>query len=218
MPMRSVDKYVYPGTSILINKFDCHNAEILRKIEILSTGGNLAYLQLHPVEGKFDFQHLKDIHYFIFQDLFDWAGQIREIDIGKGNLFCRARFINDYAETVFADFFSSCYKYRNNRKRYIEIFSSHYADLNALHPFREGNGRTQREFARELCLKCGYVFDLTQTTHNEMLSASIKSFNHGDNSEFISIFDNCIIPIEEYKDYQSKLTTELLILSKDDLN
>ena len=87
-----------------------------------------------------------------------------------------------------------------------------------MHVKVEGNGRTQREFARELCLKCGYVFDLTQTTHNEMLSASIKSFNHGDNSEFISIFDNCIIPIEEYKDYQSKLTTELLILSKDDLN
>ena len=89
--------------------------------------------------------------------------------------------------------------------------------MNALHPFREGNGRTQREFARELCLKCGYIFDLTRTTHEEMLSASILSFNKGDNSEFIDIFSRSIIPIEEYKDYQSKLTTNLLILSKDDI-
>ena len=216
--MKSVDKYVYPGTNVLINKFNCRDADTLRRIEILSTAGNLAYLQLHPIEGRFDFQHLKDIHRFIFQDLYDWAGMIREIDIGKGNLFCRAQFINDYAKTVFSDFFSSCYNSRDDKKEFIEVFASHYADLNALHPFREGNGRTQREYARELCLKCGYVFDLTRTTHKEMLSASINSFNHGDNSEFITIFGSSIIPIEEYTDYQSKLSEELLILSYDDLD
>ena len=83
--MKSVDKYVYPDTNILINKFDCRDADKLREIEALSTGGNLAYLQLHPIRGNFDFKHLKDIHHFIFQDIFDWAGQIRTIDIGKGS-------------------------------------------------------------------------------------------------------------------------------------
>ena len=215
--MGSADKYVYPGTDVLINKFDCRDKDKLMEIEILSTGGNLAWLQLHPIEGRFDFQHLKDIHRFIFQDIFDWAGEIRSVDIGKGNLFCRAQFINDYAKDVFKDFYASCFDARNDFESYIAIFSSHYADLNALHPFREGNGRTQREFARELCLKCGYILDLTRTTHEEMLSASIVSFNKGDNSEFIDIFSRSIVPIEEYKDYQSKLTTDLLILSKDDI-
>ncbi len=215
--MKSIDRYVYPGTNILINKFGCRDADELRRIEALTTGGNLAYLQMNPIEGNFDFQHLKDIHYFIFQDLFDWAGKIREVDIGKNNLFCRTQFINDYAETVFSDFFASCYAERNTRERFIEMLASHYADMNALHPFRDGNGRAQREFTRELCLKCGYVFDLTKTTHEEMLSASIKSFEKGDNSGFISIFERNIIPVEEYKDYQSKLTAALLILSKDDM-
>lgn len=50
--MKSVDKYVYPGTTVLINKFNCRDAEKLREIEALSTGGNLAYLQLHPIKGK----------------------------------------------------------------------------------------------------------------------------------------------------------------------
>lgn len=145
------------------------------------------------------------------------AGEIRSIDIGKGNLFCRAQFINSYASEVLDDFYESCYSARNDFESYIITFASHYADMNALHPFREGNGRAQREFARELCLKCGFVFDLTQTTHEEMLSASIASFNTGDNSEFIKIFSRNIIPVKEYKEYQSKLTTDLLILSKDDI-
>ena len=215
--MKSVDKYVYPGTSVLINKFNCRDAEKLREIEALSTGGNLAYLQLHPIKGKYDFKHLKDIHHFIFQDMYDWAGQIRTIDIGKGNLFCRAQFIESYAESVFGDFLSTCYEARSDRERFVVVFAKHYADMNALHPFREGNGRAQREFARELCIECGYVFDLTQTTHEEMLEASIKSFNTGNNDGLVSIFGRNIIPIEEYKEYQSRLTSALLILSKDDI-
>lgn len=214
--MKSVDRYVYPGTDILINKFECRDANKLKEIEILSSGANLAYLQLHPVRGKFDFKHLKNIHHFIFQDIFDWAGEIRTIDIGKNNLFCRAQFIESYAESVFKDFYKSCYENRYDKTKYIKCLAEHYADLNALHPFREGNGRTQREFTRELCLKCGYVFDLTQTTGREMLDASIQSFNTGNNKGFIDIFSRCVIPMEEYKDYQSRLTDGLLILSKDD--
>ena len=215
--MNSVDKYVYPNTNILINKFGCRNEEKLKEIEALSTGGNLAYLQLHPINGSFDFNHLKEIHRFIFQDIFDWAGKIRTIDIGKNNLFCRVQFIESYAESVFADFYSTCFEAKNDREKFIAVFARHYADMNALHPFREGNGRAQREFARELCLKCGYVFDLTQTSHEEMLEASIQSFNTGNISGFVSIFDRNIVPIDEYKEYQSKLTSVLLILSKDDI-
>lgn len=214
--MSKTDKYVYPGTNVLVNKFGCHDEEKLKEIETLSTGGNLAYLQLHPIEGIFDFQHLKDIHYFIFQDIYEWAGETRDIDIGKNNLFCRARFINDYAKSIFSDFYSACYEEKGNRENFIQVLASHYADLNALHPFREGNGRAQREFTRELCLECGYVFDLTQTTHEEMLDASIRSFDKGDNTGFITIFRKCIISIAEYKNYQEKLSSSLLILSSDD--
>lgn len=212
-----IDQYVYPGTAILINKFDCRSADELQKLEAISSGGNLAYLQLHPIKGKFDFKHLKDIHHFIFQDLFDWAGKIRTIDIGKNNLFCRAQFINDYAREVFGSFFTECSFAKDDRAGFIRSLAVHYADMNALHPFREGNGRAQREFTRELCLKCGYVFDLTQTTHEEMLSASILSFEKGDHSEFISIFRKCVIPVSEYKDLQSRLASTIMILSKDDI-
>lgn len=215
--MSNADKYVYPGTDVLINKFGIRDHDELRKDEILSTAGNLAYLQLHPIKGQFDFRHLKEIHRFIFQDLFNWAGQIRTVDIGKNNLFCRAQFIESYADSVFSDFYTTCYSVKDDRDRFVKQLADHYADMNALHPFREGNGRAQREFARELCLSCGYVFDLTKTTHEEMLNASILSFDKGDSSGLVSVFEKIIIPIAEYKDYQSRLTSVLLILSGDDL-
>ena len=197
--MQQADRYVYPGTDVLINKFGCRDAQRLKEIEILSTGGNLAWLQLHPIDGKFDFKHLRDIHYAIFQDLYDWAGQIREVDIGKNNLFCRAQYINEYAKTVFKDFFLLYYP---------ELLES---------PKRMSRTSASGIRLATSCLKCGYVFDLTRTTHQEMLSASILSFNQGDNSGLIAIFSKCIIPIDEYHDYQSRLTSALLILSSDDI-
>ncbi len=212
--MSSVDHYVYEGTDILINKYDCRDEEKLRDLEALSTAGNIAYLQLHPIAGRFDFNHLKAIHRFIFQDLYDWAGQTRNIDISKNNLFCRAQFIEDYAQSVFSDFYSSCQESKTDHTAFVRTLASHYADMNALHPFREGNGRSQREFTRELCLKCGYVFDLTRTGQSDMLEASIESFNTGNCSKFVEIFTQTVIPIDEYEHLQEKLNSVLMIFAK----
>lgn len=216
--MSSIDVYKYPDEDVLINLFDCHDQTELQKLEAKSTAYNILYLQMNPIEGNFDFDHLKAIHRFIFQDIYEWAGEIRTVDIGKNNIFCRVQFINSYAENVFSDYFSSCFAAKSNRNEFIRTFTSHYADLNALHPFREGNGRSQREFARELCLKCGYIFDLTHTNHKDMLEASIESFNTFSNEKLLNIFSKCVIPVNEYKNYQEKLTTSLLIFSKDDIS
>lgn len=77
---------------------------------------------------------------------------------------------------------------KDNPEKFIHIFTEHYADLNALHPFRKGNGRTQREVARELYLKCGYILDFTHTSHKEMLMGSIMSFDRGDNTGLEAVF------------------------------
>lgn len=61
----------------------------------------------------------------------------------------------------------------------------------------EGNGRSQREFARELCLKCGYILDLTHTDHEEMLTGSIMSFDKGDNTGLEAVFRKCIRPLPD---------------------
>lgn len=157
---------------------------------------------------------MKNIHKYIFQDIYDWAGEIRTVEIGKGNLFCTTACIQEYAAAVFKKYFSQCYSSKDNLTQFINVFAENYGDLNALHPFREGNGRTQREFARLICLKCGYDFDLSCTTHAEMLEASKLSFNLADSSHLANIFTKAITPHNELINIDSN---NLKILTSDDL-
>lgn len=209
--------YCYPNTDVLKNKKNIKDKERLLQAEISYTSASLADLQIHPINGKFDFNHLCEIHRRIFQDLYTWAGKPRTVNIGKGNLFCLVQNIPDYAKSIFDNYYPDCLKAKNDPNKFIHTFTEHYADLNALHPFREGNGRSQREFARELCLQCGYIFDLTKTNHKEMLDASIEFFNIGNNTKLENIFKNAISPIKESPDIKQKLQSSIMTLSKDDI-
>lgn len=206
-------KYCYPNSDVLINKLNIKDQRDLFEAEKELTAIRLRELQENPIKGRFDFSHLKAIHKYIFQDIYDWAGLERTVEIGKGNLFCTTQCIQSYAASVFDKYFSQCFATKDNYDDFIRAFANNYGDLNALHPFREGNGRTQREFARIVCLRCGYDFNLSCTTHQEMLEASKLSFDKGDNSLLMKIFSKAVTP---HNDLKQKLD-ELSILTSDDL-
>ena len=206
--------YCYPGSDVLINKLNITDQHDFFEAEKELTYIRLKELQSNPIEGNFDFNHLKEIHRYIFQDLYDWAGKERTVEIGKGNLFCTTACIQSYARSIFDKYFHQCYNSKDNFNSYVTAFSANYGDLNALHPFREGNGRTQREFARLVCLECGYDFDLSITSHVEMLAASKLSFDKGDNSSFEGIFAQAISPIN---DKAKRNEDSLSILTSDDM-
>lgn len=187
--------YCYPDTSILINRLDIHDKDKLFTAETSLVAVRLYQLQKNPIRGSFDYNHLCRIHHYIFQDLYDWAGETRTVNIAKKSLFCLVQFIQSYAESIFPAYFNDCMRAKDKPEEFVHVFAEHYADLNALHPFREGNGRSQREYCRELCLKCGYAFDLRHTNHEEMLSASIKSLDKGSNAGLEVIFRKCITPL-----------------------
>ena len=208
-------KYCYPNSNVLINKLNIQKADDLFEAEKKFTLLRLSELQIKPIKGNYDFAHLKAIHKYIFQDIYEWAGKERTVEIGKGNLFCTVKFIQDYAKSVFGKYFPQCYAVKDNFDDFVRVFAENYGDLNALHPFREGNGRTQREFARLVCLECGYDFDLSNTTHKEMLKASKLSFDKGENILFIKIFSKALSPIGQVKDQYGN--NVLKILSSDDL-
>ena len=207
-------KYCYPGSDVLINKLDITDKDELFLAEMKLTSARVQKLELNPLKGNFDFSHLKGIHKYIFQDIYEWAGEPRTVEIGKGNLFCTVRFIDDYARSVFGKYFPQCYDAKEYFDDFVRALAENYGDLNALHPFREGNGRAQREFARLVCLECGYDFDLYKSTHKEMLAASILSFDKGDSSGFVKIFSQALTPL---KDGIIKGDDHMKILSADDL-
>lgn len=205
--------YCYPNTDVLKNKVGTHDKNVLFGAECDYSMTRLWQLMENPVNGRFDFNHLKAIHKHVFQDLYDWAGQPRTVDIGKGNLFCMSAYIDSYAQDVFRGFSRECHEKAGDREAFAHAVAEKYGDLNALHPFREGNGRTQREFVRELCLDCGYLFDLSGTSHQEMLDASKESFDTGRCDKLEAIFKKAIKPIPtDMPEYE-----KLPILSDDDV-
>lgn len=180
-------KYCYPKSSILINRLNIQNDFELYDAERKIVSYELAGLYLDPVNGNFDFDHLKEIHARLFHRLYDWAGEERTISISKGNLFCLPQFINKFANEIFTKLRKDkCFINHNDEDTIIKL-ADVYADLNALHPFREGNGRTLRVFIECLAKINAIDLNISQVSCREMLIANQKSLN-GDNNLLYQLF------------------------------
>ena len=169
-------KYCYPDSDVLVNKLDIRDPNKLQIFERKLTMLRLLELLDKPINGKFDFKHLQAIHAYIFQDVYDWAGKIRTVDIAKGNTFCNVRFISSQADVIFSNLKEEYYLAGLEEYMFTKRLAYYFSEINALHPFREGNGRSQREFIRSLALKNGYLIYFEKASKEEMLIASKKSF------------------------------------------
>lgn len=170
------DPYCYPGTDVLKNKLDIRDEEELFETEKVLSMLRLFELLKKPLEGNFGFEHLCAIHYYIFQDLYDWAGKIRTVDIGKGNMFCHVQFIERESLKLFRDLQEETKSNKITLARFTERCSYYFSEINAIHPFREGNGRAQREFMRSWAIHCGFKLEFSKVSRQEMLTASRESF------------------------------------------
>jgi cell filamentation protein len=166
----------YPGTTVLINKFDIHDGEVLSRIEAEITQEAAIRWEQSPKHITFGFEHYKAIHKHLFQDLYEWAGEPRNVNISKkGTRFCPAEDITDYAGRLFLRLRGlDCLKGLNS-KEFIEEFVGLYISTNHLHPFREGNGRTQRLFLTQLADSAGYELNFSNIDIDELMIATIQS-------------------------------------------
>lgn len=149
----------------------------LRSAERSITSLRTAQLIQNPIEGKLDFNYLKNIHKFIFGDIYEWAGTIRTVNIAKGNSFCRCEFIEEQMESIMRKLEKENYLENLNIEMLAERLAYYIGEINAIHPFREGNGRTQRMFIECLALKNGFSLDFAKISNEEMLEASVQTFN-----------------------------------------
>ena len=178
----ATDPYVYPGTNVPKNLAGIEDRDRLQQFEAVSTADRISELRFKPIAGLFDIDHLRRIHQHIFQDVYGWAGQFRTVDIRiEGEFwFCRHEFI----ATTLVDLFDKLRGESTLRnitpQQFGERAGYYLSELNAVHPFREGNGRAQREFIRELGLNAGLDVDWRRVTAAEMRSASVAGFQKGD--------------------------------------
>ena len=169
-------KYCYPGTTVLKNKLNIMNIEKLQTYEAKITAAKSLGLRKSGITGNFDSNHVKQIHKYLFEDVYPFAGQFRTENIAKGEFrFAQFEYIETELEGLLNKLKKEEYLQGLNKKDLATKLAYYLAELNVLHPFREGNGRTNREFIRQLALKNGYQLDLKKAKAEEILEASIES-------------------------------------------
>jgi cell filamentation protein len=165
--------YFYAGTDVLQNRFSITDADELERMERFIVEQRIA--EGCPL-GTFDLDHLRAIHYHLFQDVYEWAGELRTVSMVKGD----SSFIpHDRIEMGMADVHRRLVNANFLRELDAWAFAAKageiIGDVNHVHPFREGNGRTQLQYLQLLAEQAGHSIDLTRFERDAWIKASIES-------------------------------------------
>lgn len=174
------DPYSDPKTGVLKNKLAIASQQEIAQVERRHTAGRIVELRAKPIVGNFDLSHLQKIHKQIFQDVYAWAGKIRTVNISKGDVFCLPEYIESAAGDIFRKLAWENQLNDLNEADFAAKAGELLSDLNHLHPFREGNGRSQREFISQLADETGYHLDWDKISKERMIEASIEGMRGKD--------------------------------------
>ena len=191
------DSYTYPDSEVLRNKANLRDQAALDAFEADATAIRLLELIEHPIGGRFDLAHLQAIHHHLFQDVYDWAGQLRTVDVSKGSSrFGNCGLIESYLKQQLAKLSGDNFLIGLQPGSFIQRLAYYMGEINAAHPFREGNGRVQRAFCAQLAEQAGYFIDFDEVSREEVYAAMIASFQ-GNNKPLESLLERIVALIEQ---------------------
>ena len=172
------DYYCYPDSNVLKNKLGIKDEKTLTEAERELTALKLAEFEKSPSLDEFNFEYLRNIHRHLFGEIYEWAGKNRKIDISRGNIFCMHELIDVCMNQMMDELKNENFLESLNKDELIKRLAYYLGEINTIHPFREGNGRAQRAFIRELARRNGHKLSFDKITSKEMIEASDKTFNH----------------------------------------
>jgi cell filamentation protein len=183
------DPYTYENSTVLVNKLDLRNQDELDAYEAEISSARSG----EPLpEGELDFAHYCAVHHHLFQDVYVWAGKPRTVRISKqGNPFCYPEHIEAEATKLFARLKADDFLERLEVDDFSTRTAHFLSELNAIHAFREGNGRSQLTFFAMLADNAGHPINFEKLDPETMLDAMIKSFE-GDETELARVIRNLI--------------------------
>ena len=168
--------YCYPDTDILINKLDIRDKTELKQAEEEFTAVKQMALLQEPIKGRFTKTHLFRIHRFLFEDVYPFAGHIRKEQISKGDtMFYPPDLIDRELERVFKNIHSKKLLAEQDEEKQIQNLSQTMAELNIIHPFREGNGRSTRELIRCMALEYSLHINWGNTDRETLIDSAIAA-------------------------------------------
>ncbi len=174
------DPYIDIDTGVLRNLLGKTTAKALDEAE-----ANIAWSEIslmlqgtHPKLMDLTYEFFLAIHKQLFGAIYDWAGQLRTVEVSKGaTSFARADYLQANLEMLFQQLAADDHWSVTDKQEFTEKLAYYYGELNVLHPFREGNGRTIRTFLSLLADCHGYYIAWGDMTAAENIQASIASYN-----------------------------------------
>jgi cell filamentation protein len=185
------DPYADPVTGVLRNKLGLSAAEALEAAEREITHAALILLRETPVRPAYDLAHLCEVHRRIFGDIYGWAGQVRTVAIAKGSMFCLPQYIEPAAAEIFRQLRIEAFLRGLDRDTFIDRLTYYLGEVNAVHPFREGNGRTQRAFFEQLAGDAGFTLAWQRLDADRNIAASV-AIMHGDPAPMRKMLDELV--------------------------
>ncbi len=187
----SPDPYCYPGTNILVNRLGLRDQARLDAYEAMIT----AQRAEEPLpRGRLGYAHYRAIHRHLFQDVFDWAGKPRTVRIAKaGSMFCYPEHIDDEMRRLFDRLRREKFLRGLTERDFASRAAHTLAELNAIHPFREGNGRTQLTYLALLAAQVGHPLAMERMNPSAMLAAMVASFQ-SDEAPLAALIEGLIAP------------------------
>ena len=175
----SSDPYAGPNGTLL-NKLGITDADKLKQFEQDASHIRMAQLKENPIAGKFDREHLQAIHKHIFQDVYSWAGEPRTVRIAKGpSEFAHPDYLKSESDKLFSKLAQENHLKGQFASQDIDRVAHYFTEVNALHNFREGNGRAQQAFFEQLGREAGKPLDFSKIDKDQMVLAAVKAHNLG---------------------------------------
>jgi cell filamentation protein len=193
--MTDDDPYV-DSNGVLLNKLGLTSTDVLNRAEADLSFAALLRLAVRPLPGAYDLAHLQDFHREIFGGVYPWAGELRRVDIARSSqdVFCRWQFIESYSAGVFAGLAGEGHLRDLPRNDFVGRLAHYYAEINAIHPFREGNGRTQRAFLAQLARDAGWRIAWSELDGKENDAASAAGLQ-GDERLLAELLEGLVRPL-----------------------
>lgn len=197
--MPFVDPYFDQSIGELRNLLDVKSAEELHEREPQIVFANETELESVGIPRSNDLEEVLLIHRQLFKNIYDWAGQIRTVDIRKSDenseFFLIVSKIHDGANYVFTEFAKENFLLGLGRVSFAKRLAYYYDQLNYIHPFREGNGRTQRIFWSRVARDAGYEVDWDAIVGDENNEASRLAAEEMDLSGLETMFNRIVRPL-----------------------
>jgi cell filamentation protein len=190
-PHSEHDPYLDPDTGVLRNLLGITEPVELAQADADFSALRLAQLHRRELPGDYNLDHLCNFHRTLFGDIYPWAGELRTVAIDKGDPFCLPQHIETFAHELFGKLAAANFLRDLDRAEFIDGLTELLGDLNALHPFRDGNGRTQRAFCTQLTRHAGHQLRWAPMDPAENIAASRASLR-GDNAPLRAVLERVV--------------------------